>query len=205
MPRARRDRGGHQRPRARRARRPPLHVARRDLREVPRGRQRGVRRGRHGDRLRRAGHAPRAGLRRGGHRVPRLVARLPARPARARRGGASLARPSRAELEAARAEADEILGAAEVAMEGEAAQDGLTQGAGSGRRHASDRNPDTPTFPTLPRMLLSPKHWVRASRTGTARSVNGCTSPRLYAVFKIASVEVELVPCAGIAHDMTLV
>ena len=66
----------------------------------------------------------------------------------ARRGGPSPARPSRAELEAARAEADKIPAAAEVAMEGEAAQDSLAQGAGAGRRHASDRNPDTPTFPT---------------------------------------------------------
>ena len=39
----------------------------------------------------------------------------------ARRGGASPARPSKAELEEARAEADKILAAAEVAMEREAA------------------------------------------------------------------------------------
>ncbi len=69
----------------------PVPVARRHLRQVPPRRPRGLHRRGHRDRLRRGRLAPRAGSVGGGHRVVRLVARVPAphqgprRPRRAAR------------------------------------------------------------------------------------------------------------------------
>ncbi len=62
-----------------------LHLARRDLRQVPPRGPRGFDRGGHGDRLRRVRLEAGAGGIRGGHGVLRIVARLPSGAARPRR------------------------------------------------------------------------------------------------------------------------